>query len=164
MLNRALLARGDATLCSLAAMTLSEDPSEPVRMAVAGHPPPLLVDGEAVIEATGSDPVLGAFPDSDWSLTRAAIEPGQQLVVITDGITEARGPEGRFGEDRLRAHLSGAGNPVLAVQRLEGSLHSFTEGRFEDDMAMLAIARASKKRSAVPTDVLIERLAPAGPR
>jgi serine phosphatase RsbU (regulator of sigma subunit) len=161
-LNRTLLARGDSALCSLAAMTLGEDPSEPVRLAVAGHPPPLLVDGESVSEAAGSGPVLGAFPDSEWSFTRAAIEPGQQLVVITDGITEARGSEGRFGEGRLRAHLRGARNPVLAVQQLEGSLHSFTEGRFEDDIAMLAIARASMERPAASADVLIEQLAPTG--
>jgi serine phosphatase RsbU (regulator of sigma subunit) len=162
MLNQALLARGDATLCSLAAITLGEDPSEPVRLAVAGHPPPLLVDGGTVSEAAGSDPVLGAFPDSEWSLSRAEVEAGQQLVVITDGITEAQGPEGRFGEERLRAHLRGARNPALAVQRLEGSLHSFTEGRFEDDMAMLAIARAPRERSAASTDVLIEHPAPVG--
>ncbi|HET7484180.1 MAG TPA: GAF domain-containing SpoIIE family protein phosphatase [Solirubrobacterales bacterium] len=162
-LNRALLARGGSALCSLAAMTLGEDPSEPVRLAVAGHPPPLLVDGELVSEAAGSGPVLGAFPDSEWSFTRVSIEPGQQLVVITDGITEAQGPEGRFGEGRLRAHLRGARNPVLAVRQLEGSLHSFTEGRFEDDMAMLAITRAPKERAVASTDVLIEQLAPAGP-
>jgi len=163
-LNRALLARGDATLCSLAAMTLGEDPSEPVRLAVAGHPPPLLVDGEAVTEVSAAaDPVLGAFPDSEWSLSLAEVKPGQQLVTITDGITEARGPEGRFGEERLRAQLRGAANPVLAVQGLEASLHSFTEGNFDDDMAMLAIARASKRRSAASADVLVERLAPAGP-
>ncbi len=145
-LNRALLARGDSALCSLAAMTLSEDPSEPVRLAVAGHPPPLLVDGDEVGEIAAADPVLGAFPDAEWSISRAEVEPGQQIVVVTDGITEAQGPEGRFGELRLRAQLSGAGNPALAVQRLEGSLHAFTGGRFDDDVAMLAIARASGDR------------------
>ena len=153
-LNRALLARGDSALCSLAAMTLSEDPSEPVRLAVAGHPPPLLVDGDEVSEIAAADPVLGAFPDAEWSISRAEVEPGQQIVVVTDGITEAQGPEGRFGELRLRAHLSGAGNPALAVQRLEGSLHSFTEGRFDDDVAMLAIARAPGDRPTAATDVL----------
>lgn len=162
-LNRALLVRGDSTLCSLAAITLGEDPSEPIRMAVAGHPPPLLVDGKSVSEAAGSDPVLGAFPDSEWSLTRVTIEPGQQLVVITDGITEAQGPEGRFGEERLRTHLRDTRNPALAVQQLEGSLHSFTEGRYEDDMAMLAIARTSKEPFAASTDVLIDQFAPTGP-
>jgi serine phosphatase RsbU (regulator of sigma subunit) len=161
-LNRVLFARGDATLCSLAAMALGEDPTEPVRLAVAGHPPPLLVDGEAVSEAATSDPVLGAFPDSEWNLSYAEVEPGQQLVVITDGITEARGPEGRFGEERLRSHLRGVRNPVLAVQHLEGSLHSFTEGRFEDDIAMLAIARASRERTAASAST--DRPLPVGLR
>jgi len=160
-LNRALLARGDSALCSLAAMTLSEDPGEPVRLAVAGHPPPLLVDGEQVSEVAGAEPVLGAFPDAEWTLSRTAVEPGQQLVVVTDGITEAEGPEGRFGELRLRAHLSGATNPALAVQRLEGSLHAFTEGRFDDDVAMLAIARSARDSSS-SADLLVGESLTAG--
>jgi serine phosphatase RsbU (regulator of sigma subunit) len=106
--------------------------------------------------------VLGAFPDSDWSLSRVEVEPGQQLVVITDGVTEAQGPEGRFGEERLHSHLRGVGNPVLAVQGLEGSLHSFTEGRFEDDMAMLAIARASRERPTASAGVPADLPIPAG--
>jgi serine phosphatase RsbU (regulator of sigma subunit) len=159
-LNRALLARGDSALCSLAAMTLSEDRFEPVRLAVAGHPPPLLVDGENVTEVAGADPVLGAFEDAEWRISRAEVEPGQQLVVITDGITEAQGPEGRFGEERLHAHLGGATNPALAVQRLEGSLHAFTEGRLDDDVAMVAIARAPSGRPSVAADVLAQRPAP----
>ncbi len=140
-LNRALLSRGDSALCSLVAMTLGEDLFEPVRLAVAGHLPPLLVDGDAVTEVADADPVLGAFPDAEWRISRAEVYPGQQLVVVTDGITEAQGPEGRFGEARLRANLSGVTNPSLAVQRLEGSLHSFTEGRLDDDVAMLSLAR-----------------------
>ncbi|HEX6687403.1 MAG TPA: SpoIIE family protein phosphatase [Solirubrobacterales bacterium] len=162
-LNRALLARGDMALCSLAAMTLSEDRFEPVRLAVAGHPPPLLIDGESVTEVTGAGPVLGAFEDAEWGISRAEIEPGQQLVVITDGITEAQGAEGRFGETRLRAHLCGATNPALAVQRLEGSLHAFTEGQLEDDVAMVAIARASGERSSAAADGVAEQPVPVAP-
>jgi serine phosphatase RsbU (regulator of sigma subunit) len=142
-LNRALLARGDSALCSLAAITLGEDRFEPVRLAVAGHPPPLLVDGERVAEVpgAGSDPVLGAFADAEWEIAHSELEPGQQLVVVTDGITEAQGREGRFGEERLREQLSGAGNPADALRRLESSLNSFTEGRIDDDIAILAVAR-----------------------
>lgn len=142
-LNRALLARGDTALCSLAALTLSEDRFEPVRLAVAGHPPPLLVDGEEVTEAATADPVLGAFHDAEWGISRSELEPGQQLVIVTDGIAEAQGSEGRFGEERLRRELRGATNPALALQRLESSLHAFTEGSLDDDVAILAIARAS---------------------
>lgn len=150
-LNRALLARGDSALCSVAALGLSEDPRQPVRLAVAGHPPPLLVDGESVTEAARTDPVLGAFDEVEWRLRLTFLEPGQQLVVVTDGIVEARGHEGRFGEDRLRAELAEAGSPPLAVQRLEGALHSFTDGVLDDDAAILAIARApDERRVAIP--------------
>jgi serine phosphatase RsbU (regulator of sigma subunit)/ketosteroid isomerase-like protein len=159
-LNRALLARRDSALCSVAALSLSEDPEQPVRIAVAGHPPPLLVDGEAVAEAGAQGPLLGAFADAEWSLERVPVGPGQQLVVITDGITEAPGAEGRFGETRLRAELAGATSPVLAVQRLEGALHAFTAGKLDDDAAILAISRAGGVGAESPglEGVMVERL------
>jgi serine phosphatase RsbU (regulator of sigma subunit) len=144
-LNRALLARNDASLCSIAALRLSEDPAEPVLLAVAGHPPPLLVDGELVSEATGADPVLGAFPDIEWEIHETAIEPGQQLVLVTDGIIEASSELGRFGEDRLRAELAGSASPAHAVQRLEVALRSFTAGALDDDVAILAVSRSPRE-------------------
>lgn len=145
VLNRALLARGDSALCSLAAMTISEEPSEPVRLVVAGHPPPLLVNGERVTEAAAGGPVLGAFRDAGWAVELTPVEPGQQLVIVTDGVTEAEGSEGRFGEARLHAELRGATNPAMGLQRVEGSLSGFTDGGIADDVAILAIARASSE-------------------
>jgi serine phosphatase RsbU (regulator of sigma subunit) len=142
-LNRVLLARGDAALCSVAAVTIAENPLEPVWIAVAGHPPPLLVDGDEVSEAASADPVLGAFPNARWQIVHSEIKPGQQLVIVTDGITEAQGEDERYGEERLREELRGAGNPSAALQRLEASLHAFTDGKLDDDIAILAIARAS---------------------
>jgi sigma-B regulation protein RsbU (phosphoserine phosphatase) len=138
-LNRALLARHDSALCSVATLTLSDDPLQPVRIAVAGHPPPLLVDGEAVVEVAEAGPVLGAVPDASWEVECLEMGPGHQLVVITDGITEAGGDGGRFGEERLRSVLSGATSPTSVVQRLEEALRRFT-GDTSDDAAILAIA------------------------
>lgn len=144
-LNRALLARGDATLCSLVALTIGEDSFEPVRLAVAGHPPPLLVDGEEVTEVTTAGPVLGAFAEAEWEIVRSEVEPGQQLVVVTDGIAEAQGSRGRFGETRLRRRLRGAGNPAAVTQTLEASLHEFVDGPLDDDVAILALARSTEQ-------------------
>jgi serine phosphatase RsbU (regulator of sigma subunit)/ketosteroid isomerase-like protein len=141
-LNRALLARGGTALCSVAALALSEDPGQPVRIAVAGHPPPLLVDGDLVADVVGADPVLGAFADGEWGIEEISFEPGQQLVLVTDGIIEAPGEQGRFGEERLRGELAGATNPALAVQRLEGALHAFTAGALDDDVAILVLTRS----------------------
>jgi serine phosphatase RsbU (regulator of sigma subunit) len=148
-LNRVLLTRGDAALCSVAAVTISENPEDPIRIAVAGHPPPLLVDGEEVSEAASADPVLGAFPDARWQIVHSELKPGQQLVIVTDGIAEAQGESERFGEERLREELRGASNPSLALQRLEASLHAFTNGNLDDDVAILAIARASTESVVV---------------
>ena len=145
-LNRALLARGDLALCSVAALAISEDPLKPVRVAVAGHPPPLLVDGEAVTEVADAGPVLGAFIDGEWGLDYTVVEPGQQIVIVTDGIAEASGEDGRFGEQRLRDELGGVAAPAQAVQRLEGALQSFTGGSLDDDVAILALAPASAER------------------
>jgi len=142
-LNRALIARHDTSLCSIAAIAIAEDPSRPVRMAVAGHLPPLLVDGEEVSEVGGTDPVLGAFADGEWRIAESRVEPGQQLVMVTDGIVEAAGEAGRFGEARLRAELSGSASPAGAVQRLESALRTFTSGALDDDVAILAVARSA---------------------
>lgn len=149
-LNRALLVRGDAALCSLVAVTLGEHPDQPARIAVAGHPPPLLVDGDRVSEAASGGPVLGAFPDAAWGIVHDELAPGRQLVIVTDGVAEARGGRGRFGEERLRAELRGAGNPSLALQRLEDSLHSFTAGALDDDVAVLALSRGSARAISAP--------------
>jgi serine phosphatase RsbU (regulator of sigma subunit)/ketosteroid isomerase-like protein len=156
--NRALLARDETALCSVAAVALGDDPLQPVRLAVAGHPPPLLVEGEGVSEAAASDPVLGAFPDADWAISQCEVQPGRQLVIVTDGITEAQGPEGRFGEKRLREELSGATNPALVAQRLEGALRSFTEGKFDDDVAILAVERTSSELPPPAADMAMDEL------
>ena len=142
-LNRALLSRGDTALCSAVALVLSEDPERPVRLAVAGHPPPLLVQGDGVSEIGGQDPVLGAFADARWSIETCAIEPGEQMVIVTDGIIESVGRQNRFGEERLRQELDGVASPAVALARLESSLNAFTEGNLVDDVAILAISRAT---------------------
>jgi sigma-B regulation protein RsbU (phosphoserine phosphatase) len=149
-LNRALLARGDSALCSLVAVAIGEDPEQPAKLAVAGHPPPLLIDGETVIEAAEAGPVLGAFSDAEWTTADAAIESQQQLVIVTDGVTEARSDAERFGEARLRSALGGAHGPGHVVQRLEGALNTFTAGNLDDDIAILAVSRSAGDPAARP--------------
>jgi sigma-B regulation protein RsbU (phosphoserine phosphatase) len=137
-LNRALLNREGPALCSVAALAIREKSSD-VRIAVAGHPPPLIVDGSNVREAIGSGPVLGAFPDCSWDLVTTRLTAGQHLVVYTDGVTEAAGPNGRFGEQRLRTKLLGVSSPGMAVNQIEEALDTFCEGNLQDDAAILAL-------------------------
>jgi serine phosphatase RsbU (regulator of sigma subunit)/ketosteroid isomerase-like protein len=159
-LNRELLSRSGTSLCSVAAMAVSDDPRQPVRLALAGHLPPLLVAGESVSEAAEPAPLLGAFAEESWRVEEAAVAPGEQLVVVTDGVTEAVGGEDRFGEERLRRELAGITSPAGAAQRIEGALHEFTGGALEDDAAIVALAPATADVALAPEEEqkLVERL------
>jgi ketosteroid isomerase-like protein len=86
---------------------------------------------------------LGAFTDETWALQSTFVAAGQQLVVVTDGVTDVVGDGERFGEERLCAQLAGVSSPALAAQRIEGALHDFTGGTLDDDAAILAIAPAA---------------------
>jgi serine phosphatase RsbU (regulator of sigma subunit)/ketosteroid isomerase-like protein len=154
--NRALLARGDTALCSVAVVVLRDDPVQPVRLAVAGHPPPLLVEDDAVSEVALSGPVLGAFPAAAWEISHSEVQPGRQLAIVTDGIAEAQGAEGRFGEDRLRDELAGSTNAALAAQRIEAALDSFTGGTLDDDVAILAIERRPSAAPLLAADMALD--------
>src|SRR5207245_4383702 len=69
----------------------------------AGHNPPLLIDadGKTRFEERGGVP-LGMFRDSRYYEYYATIEPGQMLVLYTDGVTEAMNPSGEeYGGQRL---------------------------------------------------------------
>jgi ketosteroid isomerase-like protein len=160
-LNRELLARSGTALCSVAAMAVSDDPRQPVQLALAGHLPPLLVDDGSVVEVSEPAPVLGAFAEDTWKVDMITVEPGQHLVVVTDGVTEAVGDEGRFGEERLRAELrTQITSPAQAAQRIEVALHEFTGGNLDDDAAIVVIAPASADAEPAPEEEwdLVERL------
>lgn len=159
-LNRELMARSDTALCSVVAIAVSEDPHEPVKLTVAGHPPPLLVAGDTVTEVSETGPVLGAFAEEQWTIEEVTVGPDRQLVVVTDGVTDAVGHGERFGEERLREQLGGLSSPARAAQRIEGALHEFTGGTLDDDAAIVAIGPASADVTPAPADEqeLVKRL------
>ena len=71
----------------------------------AGHNPPMLA-GTPVRLLTIGGPIIGAFPDQRFEQETLTLTNGDMLLVYTDGVTEARNPEGvEFGEERLRSIL-----------------------------------------------------------
>ncbi len=72
-----------------------------------GHNPPLIVssDGE-VTTLEGADLLVGAFPDSPYSMWEYELSSGDLLFLYTDGITENFDPrDTQYGEERLRSFL-----------------------------------------------------------
>ena len=138
-LNSALLNRTGTALCSVAAFTLDQPAHGEVRVAVAGHPPPLLMHGSETHEVEPAGPILGAFEDASWEIETLTLDPGDQLLVYTDGVVEARGSSGRFGQDRLCRCVGDAKGPEEAIGRIRKGLADFAGGELEDDAAALAV-------------------------
>ena len=150
-LNEAMLRQlPEDRFCTTACVRLEpQDGSEGVGVDVsrAGHPPPLLVRPEGAVEEVGcSGRVLGVFPDAELRDTSLRLMPGEALVLYTDGVTEARSPDGDFfGEGRLRHLLSSCAgcDAVTFARRVKGAVLDFQEGYQRDDLAVLVL-RASE--------------------
>jgi serine phosphatase RsbU (regulator of sigma subunit) len=117
-----------------------------IRYTNAGHNPGLVIrqDGSTQwLEATGMP--LGILPVGDYSADEVVLEPGDTLVLYTDGITEAENPaEEEFGEERLEAVC--AGHHTLALEELAevlwDQLNSFADGvPFADDRTFVMVRR-----------------------
>jgi serine phosphatase RsbU (regulator of sigma subunit) len=111
-----------------------------LQIVCAGHPSPLLVAADGSVRAVGRPgTLLGAFPDGRWTVTDVDLRPGDSLVLYTDGVTDTRGPHGRFGADRLEALLRDIG--PLEAEAIAGEIDSalLAFGEQRDDVAVLVL-------------------------
>jgi phosphoserine phosphatase RsbU/P len=125
----------------------------------AGHPSPFLIRRGVAEEAftEGSYPV-GLVPEAEYTTTCLKLEPGDTVVLFSDGITEAMDPEDElYGVARLREVLSGhMDTPLDEIQKsvLE-SVENFVRGAHQaDDVTLLLVRfRAAVARAHTGTDV-----------
>lgn len=110
----------------------------------AGHPPAILVrSSTSQVEALDvQSGVVGAFHEMRYRNGSVRLEPGDMLLLYTDGTTEARATDGSFfGEDGLRdAVMSEFPRSFEGVlDRLLARLDTFTERHLDDDVAMVSL-------------------------
>jgi serine phosphatase RsbU (regulator of sigma subunit) len=152
LVDERLRERGDASLCSVAVLLLTghEDGDAEVRLYLAGHPPPLLLREGGAEEIGVPGPILGISEDSAWDADTIVLHRGDQLVVYTDGVIEARAEDGeRFGSERLRHGLAGCGGPEAVISHVEDALAVFA-GETDDDAAVVAVQRVGSPRARTP--------------
>ncbi|MFD7526328.1 MULTISPECIES: SpoIIE family protein phosphatase [unclassified Streptomyces] len=119
-------------------------------IARAGHPDPVVItaDGTAMIHQTEGGLPLGVETDADYPTSRLTLEPGETIMLCTDGLIETGGHDMFSGWDRLRPVLEQqtADLEKLAdalVQAVHGPTSHYTTGpladRREDDIALLLL-------------------------
>ena len=67
-----------------------------------GHVPPLLISGDSITKLEDGNLPVGLVPGAEFQATRLQLKPGDRLLLVTDGVTEAEDAEGEFfGMERL---------------------------------------------------------------
>jgi phosphoserine phosphatase RsbU/P len=112
----------------------------------AGHNPPLLIRPGGTVEKLGDGGmVLGIFPDNQYEQAELTLTAGDRLLFYTDGITEARNPEGdEYGEDRLAevALAVREGSAETIKDAVLTNVNAFTNEKFEDDATLIVVGIA----------------------
>lgn len=82
-----------------------------VKYCNAGHEPLLLLRGNEIISLDSGGLALGIDPDEKFECAEAELQPGDQLLLFTDGMTEARNFDNQaYGRERLMNSLRTHGN------------------------------------------------------
>ena len=109
----------------------------------AGQEPPLVVRQNGIEWLEAGGPVLGLLSIASYECGTTALEPGDLVVVCSDGVTEARNAEGEeFGRDRLVQTMVAAHGlkPDLALERLLEDVRKFSQGAAQaDDITALVL-------------------------
>ncbi len=109
-----------------------------------GHNPPMLVRGSEVVHLEVGGPPVGLFRLSAYEQDEVQLEPGDLLVLYTDGISEAENPaEEEWGEDALLATARACADlpPTETIRRIMQAADAFSAGAPQHDDMTLVIAR-----------------------
>jgi phosphoserine phosphatase RsbU/P len=144
VLNEALLRRtaGDRFVTALVATGAPTEEGVRLRLASGGHPLPLVRHADGSVSEVGQNgTLLGVWWEGERPEQELLLRHGEVLLAYSDGATDIEGDDGRFGEERLRGVLAGAGpRPDDVVAAVHDALTSLVRGLPEDDIAVLALA------------------------
>lgn len=116
-----------------------------VNCANGGHNPPLIARAGGGIEwLTAGGPVLGILPGIKYASFECRLQPGDSLIIYSDGVTEATSPQGEeFGEERL-AELVATNSKASAatlIKMIETRLSEFGAGTPAPDDITVLVAK-----------------------
>ena len=133
----------------------------------AGHPSPFLIRRGVAedVFTEGSYPV-GLVPEAEYTVVCLKLEPGDTLVLFSDGVTEAMDPDEQlFGVPRLREVLTGhMQTPLDELQRIVlESVENFSRGASQADDLTLLLVRYRATAATGDTDPPLKQAAIGAP-
>jgi hypothetical protein len=128
-----------------------------LRWVSAGHPPPLIIRDARLVRTLAAPPStpLGIEAGRPPTVTREQLQPGDLLLVYTDGLTDAHAPDGsRLGEDRLAAFIereAAAGySAPETLRRLRQAVLRQSDALGDDATALLVEWKRGREVDLIP--------------
>ena len=117
-------------------------------MALAGHPPPLLIRRGSVESVTAEGTVIGSFEHQQYSTTTVTLDPGETIVYYSDGMTDLLTGEGWLGVEGVSAALRDRElrSAQDAVELLRNVI-TRNDQPLRDDLVILAVRVQEHPRS-----------------
>ena len=117
-----------------------------VHMALAGHDAPYIMSAAGLRLPAGLaiNPALGVMDDIPYTAAHFMLEPGESLVLYTDGVPEAEDAEQNFyGRTRFESALTAnrAAPPEIMMRAVLENLAGFTRGAVPADDVTLLVVR-----------------------
>lgn len=149
-INRQLLSEIDTELYLTLCLVVLDLASGAVDLVQAGHPHPLLRKADGTITPVGDGGMpVGLLFDVPYDTVHLTMEPGDQLLLQSDGFVECPGPGGdMLGDDGLQRLMGDLprGNPTAALERLLSELGRFADGQdFPDDVSAILLEFAGSE-------------------
>lgn len=144
--NRIIVRERVGALPLTVALVVLEPVSGTLRYASAGHEPPLVARSAGGVEPLAAGgPIMGLFDDARYEEHEGRLEPGDALVMYTDGVTDARDRDRRFyGDERLLAAVGQAcGRQATAITAaITEDVREFRgDAEPYDDLTLLVVER-----------------------
>jgi serine phosphatase RsbU (regulator of sigma subunit) len=101
-----------------------------------GQEPPLVLRRSEMLWLETGGPVLGLLPGASYEFDNVTLEPGDLVVICSDGVTEARNAAGdEFGRERLIESMTGCHGlkPDAVLERLFAAVRVFSQGTPQGD-------------------------------
>jgi serine phosphatase RsbU (regulator of sigma subunit)/anti-sigma regulatory factor (Ser/Thr protein kinase) len=140
-----------------------------LRFANAGHDLPYVKTADGVVELRARGMPLGLMPGMAYEEKEAVLEPGESVLLHSDGVVEAHDPErDMFGFPRLKETVAAAPGGQHLIDRVLADLEAFTgpDAEQEDDITMVTLQRSGGEAIVAPSAngrVLAEFELPSAP-
>lgn len=117
-----------------------------IQAAIAGHPAGRIIRNDGTIDRVlaRTGPILGVIPDAEWDQTECLLEPGERLILVTDGVLEARNVDGTMlsddGFDDLLSNV-GSADSAQTARKIAWAVRTREADQPGDDLTVVVVRR-----------------------